>query len=57
MDPKSADALTAVFLEFDSDKNTSVAVFARASERDIAPHVMEFLREFFEHRTHQYYSW
>jgi enoyl-CoA hydratase len=27
MDPKSADALTAAFLEFDTDKNASVAVF------------------------------
>ena len=27
MDPKSADALTAAFLEFDADKNASVAVF------------------------------
>src|SRR5262249_60641395 len=26
MDPKSADALTAAFLEFDADKNASVAV-------------------------------
>ena len=27
MDPVSADALTAAFLEFDADKNASVAVF------------------------------
>ena len=27
MDPKSADALTAAFLDFDADKNASVAVF------------------------------
>jgi 1,4-dihydroxy-2-naphthoyl-CoA synthase len=27
MDPKSADALTAAFFEFDADKNASVAVF------------------------------
>ena len=27
MDPASADALTAAFLEFDADKNASVAVF------------------------------
>ena len=27
MDPESADALTAVFLEFDADKSASVAVF------------------------------
>src|ERR1700692_1588031 len=27
MDPKSADALTAAFLEFDADKSASVAVF------------------------------
>ena len=27
MDPKSADALTAAFLEFDADKDASVAVF------------------------------
>ena len=27
MDPESADALTAVFLEFDADKDASVAVF------------------------------
>ena len=27
MDPMSADALTAAFLEFDADKNASVAVF------------------------------
>jgi hypothetical protein len=26
MDPKSADALTAAFLEFDANKNASVAV-------------------------------
>ena len=27
MDPESADALTAAFLEFDADKNAAVAVF------------------------------
>ena len=27
MDPKSADALTAAFLEFDADRDASVAVF------------------------------
>ena len=27
MDPKSADELTAAFLEFEADKNASVAVF------------------------------
>ena len=27
MDPRSADALTAAFVEFDADKNASVAVF------------------------------
>ena len=27
MDPESADALTAAFLEFDADKDASVAVF------------------------------
>ena len=31
MDPKSADALTASFLEFDADKNASVAVFYGAA--------------------------
>jgi 1,4-dihydroxy-2-naphthoyl-CoA synthase len=32
MDPKSADALTAAFLEFDADKNSSVAVFYGAGK-------------------------
>jgi len=33
MDPKSADALTAAFLDFDADKNASVAVFYGAGAR------------------------
>ena len=33
MDPQSADALTQAFLEFDADKDASVAVFYGAAGR------------------------
>src|SRR5215831_7135348 len=46
MDPKSADALTAAFLEFDADKNASVAVFYGAGGAFCAGWDLKFVSTF-----------